>query len=212
MMATQTVSFNDGQMTLPSDRNMADVQPSKTLPSIDGPACALGLFSAPSNPVLAEFGITDDPSASTTVTEYRYGASEDCDIDYDATHCASGSFSTSMDVVTAKFSITEDPNAPTSVRKYEYDPSEGNDNDSKMDSDGEEGWATAMLEEDTGREDGGWFTAVSHFSDAGDMEVYEIDEGHFARQQTSVQPPLFPLTPVRSWGPRGAMWTKDFIR
>lgn len=209
MMASQTVSFNDGQMLLPSDRNMADVQPAKTLPSVDGTACALGLFTAPAplNPVLAEFGITDDPNASTTVTEYKYDASEDCDIDCDEIHCASGSFSTlgaSMDVVTTEFSITEDPNTPTSVRKYEYDPSEGGDDDSEMESDDEVGWATSMLE-DTDREDGGWFTAVSHFSDAGDMEVYEIDEGHFARQQTSVQPPLFPLTPVRSWGPRGSV-------
>ncbi|KDQ26325.1 hypothetical protein PLEOSDRAFT_169212 [Pleurotus ostreatus PC15] len=209
MMASQTVSFNDGQMLLPSDRNMADVQPSNTLPSADGMACALGSFLAPAplNPVLAEFGIADDLNALTTVTEYKYGASEDCDIDCDDIHCASGSFSTwgaSMDVVTAEFSITEDLNTPMSVRKYEYDSSEGSDDDSKMDSDDGEGWATVMSEEDTDGEDGGWFTAVSHFSDASDMEVYEIDEGYFARQQTSVQP-LFPLTPVRSWGPRGTM-------
>ncbi len=205
MMATQTITFNDGQMLLPSDRAMADAQPSKFLPNTDG------LSAAPLNPIVAEFGATDDPNAPTTVVEYKYDPSEDCDIDCNEIHGDSDSFptlATPMDVVTAEFHITDDPNAPTSVVNYEYNASEDSDDDDddNMDSDVEEGWATAVVgQEDSDREDGGWYTAVSHFNDAGDMEVYGIDEGHFAREQASVQPPLFPLTPVRSWGPRGTM-------
>ncbi|KAF9493885.1 hypothetical protein BDN71DRAFT_1432221 [Pleurotus eryngii] len=206
MYSRQTLDYVSN-MLLPSDRNMAKVQLSKTLPSVDRMACTLGLFSAlaPLNPVLTEFGIGNNPNTSATVTEYKYDTLENCNVNCDEIHCASGSFlslGASMNVVTADFSTTEGPNMPTLVRKYEYQPSEGSDNDSKMESDDEEGWATAMLEEDTDREDGGWFTAVSHFSNVGDMEVYRIDKGHFTRQQASVQPLLFPLTSVKSWGPR----------
>ncbi|KAF9497886.1 hypothetical protein BDN71DRAFT_539027 [Pleurotus eryngii] len=83
VMATKTMTFNNGETLLPSDRKMTE--PTHVLPGTDKRHSRLAFPSeaAPLNPILAEFNITDDPGAPTTVIKYEYDPSEDSESDSD---------------------------------------------------------------------------------------------------------------------------------
>ncbi|KAG9224327.1 hypothetical protein CCMSSC00406_0004826 [Pleurotus cornucopiae] len=83
VMTTKTITFNNGETLLPSDRKMTEL--TRALPGTDArhPGLAFSSEATPLNPIIAKFNITDDPSAPTTVIKYEYDPSEDSESDSD---------------------------------------------------------------------------------------------------------------------------------